>query len=138
MICATPKPSEVATPNTGDWIWVNHGPGFSLRARARYNPKTTSKRGRERKLHHFAGRSKPVVFIAQQSSYQISVSCVIEERDELGNRAAWESVVESDTALCYRDPLGRRAICTIGDVSFKDETADTTDLSFTLDEIDAT
>ena len=126
----------VPTPNSGDWFWINYGPGWGSRARARYSPKTTSKVTRDATLHYFAGRTKPVSFSSDKFSRQVSVSCVVEEADTLGNRAAWEGVATSGEPLCYRDPLGRRLFCSIDAASFSDETDDTSSLSFSLDEVD--
>lgn len=126
----------VATPNNGDWFWVNHGPGYAQVARARLSPRTSSTFSVERTQHHFARRTKAVSFFGEAEQLVVNVSCSIEQSDPLGNREAWMNAVRSRGNVWYRDPLGRRIFGTIADVNFPNESNDVSDLTFKVEEED--
>ena len=133
---ATSSEVQVPTVNRGDWIWVNHGPTFGLRARVRLNAATSSKLTAPSTRHSFAGRKRGVSYYGDQREFAIAVSALTEERDTAGNREAWWRAGDSGGVVCFRDHLGRRIFGSLSDISFAEESDDLSSLTFSVEEDD--
>ena len=126
----------VPTVNRGDWVWVNYGPHFGLRARVRLGVQTSSKISRVRARHSFVGRQRAVSYFGDEREFGVAVSGFTEEADTLGNRAAWYRAASEGDLVCYRDHLGRRFFGALSDVSFDEESDDVSSLVFDVQEDD--
>ena len=126
----------VPTVNRGDWVWVNYGPHFGLRARVRLGVQTSSKVSRARTRHNFVGRQRAVSYFGDEREFAVAVSGLTEEADTLGNRAAWYRASSEGDLVCYRDHLGRRLFGALSEVSFDEESDDISSLVFDVQEDD--
>ena len=76
--------------------------------------------GRTKVLHAFAGRADPVEFTgtARNRAYEVSgnVDGFGTHADRWGTWEAWEAIADLPAPLLYRDPLGRRAYVSVGEV----------------------
>lgn len=130
------------TTGSASWVFVNGGPGFATVARLKGNPAVVMSVGRPKVLHTFAGRSKPLEFIgkARRRVFKLDgdVAAFSEREEDLGGWAPFEDIADLPAPLCYRDPIGRRVFCSIGeDVTVKHEASTSlAAVSCTLTEVD--
>jgi len=135
---------DSATP----WVFINGGNGFVQVARLLGNPSVETSVEREKVLHQFAGRTKPVEFLgsARSRSYKLSGDVAgIGNSSDLGEWTAFEDIADLPAPLVYRDPIGRRVFVSISGVTISHNT-NTTDydgqrvnlasVSATLTEVD--
>lgn len=94
-------PVEVLT-DSGGWVFVNGGPGFSQVARIRRQAQPTHSPTREKTLNHFAGRKFAVETSGEARSRSITLSGMIS--DESSSNADWEAMSDLAAPLCYREP----------------------------------
>lgn len=109
---------DTATP----WVFINGGNGFSQVARLLGNPSVETSVEREKVLHQFAGRTKPVEFLGASRSRSYKLSGDVEglaNGTELGQWTAFEAIADLPAPLVYRDPIGRRVFVSIGEVTIK-------------------
>ena len=132
---------STATP----WVFINGGNGFAQVARLLGNPSVEESVQREKVLHQFAGRTKPVEFLGSSRSRTYKLSGNVEginNGSELGEWTAFEDIADLPAPLVYRDPMGRRSFVSIGEVSISHDAKTTGDkgnlasVSATLTEID--
>jgi len=107
--------------NAGDWYWLNGGPGFTVKAKVRYSAGVSITFGLDKTLQQFAGRTRPVEFSGTIRKHEIQLSATL-PRDEEGWATLADLMVLADTAgpVMYRDPIGRRLLCSLGDIQFDD------------------
>ncbi|MEE6295203.1 fibronectin type III domain-containing protein [Georgenia wangjunii] len=99
------------------WVWINGGPGFAQVARVHANAKLSAKAGREKVLHHFAGRPDPVEFTGEARSRTGGLSVRVAPNPDGGATAEdIEALADLPAPLCLRDPLGHRWFVSLGDV----------------------
>ena len=112
---------DTATP----WVFINGGNGFVQVARLLGNPSVEESVQREKVLHQFAGRTKPVEFLGSSRSRTYKLSGDVEginNGSELGEWTAFEDIADLPAPLVYRDPMGRRSFVSIGEVSISHNT----------------
>jgi len=118
---ATTSSAVPVDTTSGEWLYLNGGEGFAQLARIKGNAAVQASYGRQKVLHQFAGRTKPVEFIgtARNVSYKLSgqVAGFASKEAELGSWEAFEAVADLPAPIAYRDPLGRKVFVSIGDVS---------------------
>ena len=131
--------AEVYT-NNDKWIFVNGGNGFATHARLKGNPAVDLSLSREKVLHQFAGRSKPVEFIGESQNRVYKVSGDVDgfgNGSELGTFDSFEDVASLPAPVVYRDPMGRRIFGSIGEVGIKHSgKSDLAGIDFTITEVD--
>lgn len=108
----------VTTPSEG-WSYINGDPSvsgsFSSVMRLRYNPAVDVQTSRQRVLHHFAGRSRPVEFSGEAVDVEIQIASAL--MDETATREDAEAFALFPAPLCYRDPDKRRVFVSIDSAS---------------------
>jgi len=113
---------NTATP----WVFINGGNGFAQVARLLGNPSVEESVQREKVLHQFAGRTKPVEFLGSSRSRTYKLSGDVEginNGSDLGEWTAFEDIADLPAPLVYRDPMGRRSFVSIGEVSISHNTS---------------
>lgn len=137
---AESDPVQVDTTSPS-WIYLNGGEGWGTLARIKGNPAVGLTVGREKVLHKFAGRTKPVEFIGEARSRVLSLSGDVAGFGTETERGTWEpfeEIADLPAPICYRDPLGRRLFVSISDVSVKHTaSSDLASVSCTLTEVDS-
>jgi hypothetical protein len=126
------------------WIFLNAGPDWSTVAKLKGNPTVEETIGSAKVLHTFAGRSKPLEFSdASGAASDVikltgDVASFSTREAELSDWRSFRAIAKMPAPVCYRDPLGRRLFCSIGDeVSIAhDAKTDLTSISLELTEVD--
>jgi len=138
----TSRESNLIAINTegSPWVFINGGEGFTQQARIKGNPAVETQLGREKVLHTFAGRTKPVEFIGGARTKVYSLSGDVDAfgmHEDKGSWTAFETIADLPAPLVYRDPMGRKAFVSIGDVSIKhDAKSELASIDCTLTEVD--
>lgn len=126
-------------------VFLNAGPGFSQSVRLTSNVKVGIESGREKTLHQFAGRARPVEFAGEGRSRTISLAADIAapwlgQADLIALNSTWdevEALADLPAPACYRDPEGRRYFVSISPASIGGlGTSALTGVAATLTEVD--
>lgn len=127
--------TSITCDNSGDWHWLNGGPGWSHIGKVRYEASTSTKFGLDKVLNRFAGRTRPVESSGTVGTYEVSLSAVL-PRDEEGYEVKRQliALAELGGPVFYRNPQGLRMKCSLSDVSFSDQ-ASTIQFQATLTEV---
>lgn len=112
---AESQPIDVDTHDHRWWVWVNAGPGFMQSVRIRDNAEVQVGSGRSKKLHQFAGRSKPVEYVGEQRNRTISLSGRI--APESSETFEFEELADLPAPACIRTPDGQKYFVSAGDTS---------------------
>jgi hypothetical protein len=129
----------VLTAPTGDWFYFNTGPGWSIMARARFNVTLSRNYARQKSLHHFAGRRKPVQFLSQNRDHSKVFTAILDNYDETSCPDAFTAVEDDGDIVCYREPLGLKMFVSLGELDFPEYplgNIDYTGLSVPVTEVD--
>lgn len=99
-ISATPTAavSDPLVVDTGSWwVFLNAGEGWAVQARLMGNPSVDVELNREKVLHQFAGRSKPVEYIGEARSRVLKLSgdvAGLGVKTERGTWQPWEAIAD--------------------------------------------
>lgn len=105
------------------WIFVNGGADYSILGRVLWNASAVRTLGVERALVQFEGAQYPTEFVGTAVSDQIRVSgdtIGIPEAPDPGDEGEWgpfETLALLPGPVIYRDPLGRRLVGSISEVT---------------------
>lgn len=131
------EPEPVETPS--DFVYLNAGEQFDKLARIIAAPAVDVTKRREKVLHRFAGRTKPVEFIGRQTETVLRLSGNVDgfgNHAELGGFIEWEDIATEAAPLCYRDPF-RRLFVSLNEESVGHAAStDLVKVAVTLTEID--
>lgn len=135
---ATSDPEPVDTGSW--WVMLNGGEGWDVMARVLGNPAIDMAVGREKVLHRFAGRTKPIEYTGEARTRVLKLAGTVAGlgiRTERGTWQPFEALADLPAPICYRDPLGRRLFVSIGDITIRHAaTSDQAAVSCTLTEVD--
>lgn len=107
------EPTLTNAQDTGYWVRVNAGPAFSVMVKIRDNAKITIGSGRQKTLHRFAGRTKPVEFVGEQRTRDVTLSARF--APESSTPEEIEYIADLAGVACIREPSGRRLFVSMGD-----------------------
>lgn len=98
-------------------MWIGGGQDFSTTVPLRWDPVHSCKMGlANRKLHRFAGRTKPVEMSGRHREKTLSLSAVLFDEDfPLIQRL--EDLSYLPAPFLYRDPMGRCVYCAVTSLS---------------------
>lgn len=113
-------------------IWLNAGPGFGLAVPLVYNPGIGIDTGRDKTLHKFAGRTKPVAFTGEHTSKTIALDALLIDYAP----EDVEDLVLAHGTACYRDPSGRRIFVSIENAGFTHKRSNMWTMTASLTEVD--
>lgn len=118
------------------WSYLSAGPGFTQIVKMWGDPKYTSRAEREKAVHHFAGREKPVEFSGESIGLSVGVSGVL--TPDSSSREDIETLAKVETIVLWRDQSGRRLFASIAPASTADlpGTDAFHSVSFNLTEVD--
>lgn len=127
--------AAVQCSNTGDWYWLNGGTSFDVIAKVRYDGGVTVRFNRDKVLHEFAGRTRPVEFTGSIRTHTVELAALL-TRDAEGYSAQAGLMALADLGgpVYYRDPVGRRLRCSLGEIEMTDD-HDLIQFSTTLTEV---
>ena len=128
----------VETPSP--WIFLNGGPGFATRARLKANAAVDYTVGRSKVLHTFAGNQHATEFVGEARINEFKVQGAVAGYDlgkaRWGDYKGFEDIADLPAPICYRDPMGRRVMGSLSDVSIRHETtSELTQVSFTVTKV---
>lgn len=134
---------------SGLWVFVSWGPGFDRVLRFRGDPSISTGTGRTRKAQPFAGRSRPVLLVGDNTSYELSVSGALRYADPCDPAGEvpctydspprdWEDMGLGATIVAYRDFHGRRLFGMLSEVKIDHGLIGHASVSFTLTQVDVT
>lgn len=103
-----------------DWWWLNAGSGLALVCRWRGNPVSAQAVGRDKTLHRFAGRQRPVQFTGVHRSKTFNLGGVGEPSAPHSTIEALEAVLDADGLVFLRDPYGRREWVSLSEAQTED------------------
>ncbi|MGO3147079.1 MAG: hypothetical protein ACTIJ6_05300 [Leucobacter sp.] len=92
-------------------VWLSGGVGFSITARLPFSPQPEIEPGRARSVEEYDGRSKPVAYAGEQTSYGYSVSGLLADTDvELSALVEDMTILaqHAEPVFMVRDPDSRR------------------------------
>ena len=133
-------------PDSGHWVFLSWGSGFSSTARFQGDPTVDATVERERGTAHFAGRARPVLLMGEHVGRTLSVSgtlynpavrCIepdICEGDS--DYTVWEAASHEAGIVCYRDWRGRRLFARLGSLSTSYAVGPIVALSFDLEQVE--
>lgn len=130
---AESTPAEIDVSDPG-WIYLNFGPSFSKFVRWYGNTKLSGSTSRERVLHQFAGRKKPVPFFGAALEQKVSITGRL--TDDSSNLYEVEDAIREAEILCARDPKGRRIFAVAGALSHQWEGPNICQVSIEVEEVD--
>lgn len=133
----------------GLWVFVSWGPGFDRVLRFRGDPEISTGTGRTRRAQHFAGRSRPVLLMGDNTSYELSVAGALRYADPCDPAGDvpctydspprdWEDMGLSAAVVAYRDFHGRRLFGMLSNVTVDHGLIGHAKVSFTLTQVDVT
>ncbi len=124
-------------PEVIRWAWFNSGPGFSVVARARGNPKLKESYERTRTTHVFDGRTFGTEYNGSTREHAFSYSGVIETDYPASTEEAFRSVVDAVGPAAYRDPWYRWPVSLSGLDLGRDETPIIREISLDFKRVDS-
>jgi len=136
--------------DNGLWVFLSYGPGFDQVLRFRGDPEISTSTGRTRRAQHFAGRSRPVLLMGDNTTYELSVSGSLRYADPCDPAGSepctydspprdWEDAGLSASIVAYRDFHGRRLFGMLSDVKVDHRIPiGHAKVSFTLTQVDVT
>jgi len=113
--------SVLSVVDSGRWLWLNGGPGFSLISKVRGNPAIDISFGRKKTLYHFAGREKPIEFTGESRTRTLSLKATLEPTIDVLSVEELEIVTDYGGVVCYRDSVGRRLFVSMGEIKVLQE-----------------
>ena len=147
-VSATPSTaSTTVAVNTalGDrrWVFLNGGNGYTLLGRMREQVAITASPDRDKSLVWFEGRTLPVEYAGQGITRQFRVSGEVRgmgtDTDLIGTWEPFAQLSELPAPLVFRDPLGRRVVCSTSAWSIvHDSQGPEASVGFTVTEVDQT
>lgn len=125
--------APLPSPIEARFLYVNYGANFakSVRLWANIDIKVTA--SRDRALHKFAGRAKPVAFYGEGTDLLYDVSAILD--DDSSSATAWETMGKEAGTVLLRDPTGRRIYGSIGQVAIQRLSPDLSSIAFTVQEV---
>lgn len=130
---STVLPVEIS-PSASQAVWISGGPGFTEAFPFRFDAEISAKVSRERVLHYFAGRKRPVEISGDALVRAVSVSATLTDDD--GDRDLLEEIFTLPGPHLYRDPSGRRFYASVSEVSWGRSPGGDGSVSFTATEAD--
>jgi hypothetical protein len=127
---------EEAATSEGNWAFLSAGPGFASVVKFRALPSFKGAAGRDKALHHFAGREKPVELAGEATSLAVSVSG--ELRGGSSSAEEFEAMGRIRGVVLWREPTGRRVYGSLSSVQTVRESYRSASVSFSLAEVDYT
>ena len=117
--------------------------------RFRGDPEISTGTGRTRRAQHFAGRSRPVLLMGDNTSYELSVAGALRYADPCDPAGDvpctydspprdWEDMGLSAAVVAYRDFHGRRLFGMLSNVTVDHGLIGHAKVSFTLTQVDVT
>ena len=147
-VSATPSTaSTTVAVNTalGDrrWVFLNGGDGYTLLGRMREQVAITASPDRDKSLVLFEGRTLPVEYAGQGITRPFRVSGEVRgmgtDTDLIGTWEPFAQLSELPAPLVFRDPLGRRVVCSTSAWSIvHDSQGPEASVGFTVTEVDQT
>lgn len=122
------------SPSASQAVWISGGPGFTEAFPLRFDAEISAKVSRERVLHYFAGRKRPVEISGDALVRAVSVSATLTDDD--GDRDLLEEIFTLPGPHLYRDPSGRRFYASVSEVSWGRSPGGDGSVSFTATEAD--
>ena len=125
------------------WVFLNGGDGFSLLGRMREQVSITASPDRDKSLVLFEGRTFPVEYAGQGITRPFRVSGEVRgmgtDTDLIGTWEPFAQLSELPAPLVFRDPLGRRVVCSTSAWSIvHDSQGPEASVGFTVTEVDQT
>lgn len=112
--------------DTGLWVFLSYGPGFSGVLRARRDPRIDDVSNRTRAAQSFLGREKPLLFVGENTNYGVTFAGSLHYSEDCAGPVvdcrydsapwAWHNASRAADVVCYRDYTGRRVFGMLGDV----------------------
>lgn len=126
-------PVDVLVAEPG-FVYLNWGPGFGEFVRWYGNIKLSGSTSRERTLHQFAGRKKPVPFFGEAREQKVSISGRL--TPDSSSLYDVEGAVNAAEVVCLRDPKGRRMFGVTGSLSHQWEGPHICQVGIEIEEVD--
>lgn len=126
-------PVDVLVAEPG-FVYLNWGPGFGEFVRWYGNIKLSGSTSRERTLHQFAGRKKPVPFFGEAREQKVSLSGRL--TPDSSSLYDLEDAVNAAEVVCLRDPKGRRMFGVTGSLSHQWEGPHICQVGIEIEEVD--
>jgi len=126
----------IAITDEAYWSFLSAGPGFEQIVRMKAAPKFGAEVKRQRVLHNFAGREKPVQLEGDAVNLGLSVSGTL--RDDSSTADEWEAIGRARGVMLWREPTGRRAWVSLASVQTDRENHRWAIVSIDLNEADYT
>ena len=125
------------------WVFLNGGSGYTLLGRMREQVAITASPDRDKSLVLFEGRTLPVEYAGQGITRAFRVSGEVRgmgaDPDLIGTWEPFAQLSELPAPLLFRDPLGRRVVCSTSAWSIMhDSQGPEASVSFTVTEVDQT
>ena len=117
---STAESVHVPVDTSTRWVFFNFGPGFGSVVRLWGNLSASQSVGRQRTLHHFAGRPDPVEFAGGERTRTYEVTGRLfapwQPPDKTSTAEEFFDLADAPAPVCVRDPEGVRLFCSVGEV----------------------
>lgn len=100
------------------------------------NPKVSITYEREKVLHSFAGRTKPIAFIGKMRKRELSITGTFDLATPSSSPDIMERIIDSGEPILYRDCFGNRFYCAIRSFKYDQRNMKIVDFSIDLSEVD--
>lgn len=126
----------VAITAEGYWSFLSAGDGFATIVRMKARPQFGAETSRERALHHFAGRAKPVQFEGEATTLMLSIAG--ELLADSSRPEEFEALALISGPVLWREPTGRRVFASLSKVKTSRSSHFYAAVAFDLTQIDYT
>lgn len=120
-----------------EWIWMNGGPGWSVRARVRGDVSVGVSRTRQKTLRRYVGRPNPLEYGAEWVEHTVDLSGSLQSLP-LNDEESWLAIADLYAPVMFRDMFGRRLYVSVGGVDLGQEIHGYQDLSVSMVQVDST